>query len=84
MVQKSESCRKVVCEKNVRWMLDGQNLPAISKATDVPYRTLWGWINDSEEKRKWYDEALEEQDEMLRVKVDEVIYSIKGCAENPA
>ena len=35
----------------------GQNLPAISKALDVPYRTLWGWINESEENRQRYDEA---------------------------
>jgi len=35
MVQKSESCRKEVCGKDVRWILDGQNLPAISKALDV-------------------------------------------------
>ena len=36
---------------------NGQNLPAISKALDVPYRTLWGWINESEENRQRYDEA---------------------------
>mgnify|MGYP000586697256 CR=1 FL=1 len=42
-------------------MLDGQNLPALSKALDVPYRTLWGWINESEENRQRYDEAREEQ-----------------------
>jgi len=28
---------------------------------DVPYKTLWGWINESEEKRQMYDEAMEEQ-----------------------
>ena len=33
----------------------GQNLPAISKALDVPYRTLWGWINESDENRQRYD-----------------------------
>ena len=48
---------------------------AISKALDVPYRTLWGWINESDEYRQRYDEALEEQDEMLRMKVDEVLDS---------
>jgi len=36
---------------------NGQSLPAISKATDVPYRTLWGWINESYEKRQRYDGA---------------------------
>ena len=66
----------MVCEKDVRWILDGQNLPAITKALDVPYRTLWGWINESEEKRKRYEEALEEQDEMIRMKVDEVLDSL--------
>ena len=49
MVQEPESCRKVVCGKDVMWMLDGQNLPVISKVMDVPYRTLWGSINESEE-----------------------------------
>ena len=43
----------------------GQNLPAISKAVDVPYRTLWGWINESKENRKRYDEAKDEQIEMI-------------------
>ncbi len=50
---------------------------AISKALDVPYRTLWGWINESDEYRQRYDEALEEQDEMLRMKVDEVFDSTR-------
>jgi len=50
-------------------------LLAISKALDVPYRTLWGWINESDEYRQRYDEALEEQDEMIRVKVDDVMDS---------
>ena len=54
----------------------GQNLPAISKAVDVPYRTLWGWISESEEKRKWYDEAREEQGERIRVKIDEVMANL--------
>ena len=36
----------------------GQNLPAISKALDVPYRTLWGWINESDENRQRYDGAI--------------------------
>ena len=58
-------------------MLDGQNLPAISKVLDVPYRTLWGWINESEEFRKIYDEAMEEQNEMISVKVDEVMDSVR-------
>ena len=57
-------------------MLDGQNLPAISKVLDVPYRTLWAWINESEENRKRYGDAREEQNEMIRVKVDEVMNSI--------
>ena len=48
----------------------GQNLPAISKALDVPYRTLWGWINESDENRQRYDWARKEQDEMIRVKID--------------
>ena len=39
----------------------GQNLPAISKAVDVPYRTLWGWINESEENRQRYEESKKEQ-----------------------
>jgi len=52
-------------------------LLAISKALDVPYRTLWGWINESDEYRQRYDEALEEQDEMIRVKVDDVMDSIR-------
>ena len=47
---------------------NGQNLPAISKALDVPYRTLWGWINESQENRKRYDEAREEQDVLIRQK----------------
>ena len=48
----------------------GQNLPAISKALDVPYRTLWGWIDESDENRQRYDWARKEQDEMIRVKID--------------
>ena len=51
----------------------GQNLPAISKAVDVPYRTLWGWINESEENRSRYDDAREVQDDVIRIKVDELI-----------
>ena len=47
----------------------GQNLPAISKAVDVPYRTLWGWINESDENRQRYDGARKEQDEMIRLKI---------------
>jgi len=54
-------------------MLDGQNLPAISKALDVPYRTLWGWINESEENGQSYDEARINQDEMIRIRVSEVL-----------
>ena len=54
-------------------MLDGQNLPALSKALDVPYRTLWGWIDESEENRQRYDEAREEQYEMIRMRVSEVL-----------
>jgi hypothetical protein len=44
---------------------------------DVPYRTLWGWINESEEYRKRYDESLEEQYEMIRIRVGEVIESMR-------
>ena len=58
-------------------MLDGQNLPAISKAVDVPNRTLWGWINESQENRKRYDEAREEQVEMIRLNIDEVMDSVR-------
>ena len=47
----------------------GQNLPAISKALDVPYGTLWGWINESNENRQRYDGARKEQDEMIRLKI---------------
>ena len=54
-------------------MLDGQNLPAISKVLDVPYRTLWGWINESEENRQRYEEARKDQDEMIRMRVSEVL-----------
>ena len=55
-------------------MLDGQNLPTILKALDVPYRTLWGLINESDEYRQRYDEAKEEQSDVVRVKVFEVIH----------
>ena len=48
---------------------NGQNLPAISKALDEPYRTLWGWINESDENRQRYDGARKEQDEMIRLKI---------------
>ena len=58
-------------------MLDGQNLPALSKAVDVPYRTLWGWINESEENRQRYDELREQQYEMISVRVDEVFDSTR-------
>ena len=47
----------------------GQNLPAISKALEVPYRTLWGWINESDGNRQRYDGARKEQDEMIRLKI---------------
>ena len=47
----------------------GQNLPAISKALDVPYRTLWGWINESDENRQRYDGARKEQDVLIRQKI---------------
>jgi len=40
---------------------------------DVPYRTLWGWINESEENQQRYDVAREDQDEMIRLKVDGVM-----------
>ena len=48
---------------------NGQNLPAISKAVDVPYRTLWGWINESDENRQRYDKVKEEQDVLIRQKI---------------
>jgi len=51
----------------------GQNLPAISKALDVPYRTLWGCIDESEEKWKGYDEAREEQESLISVKINRVL-----------
>ena len=44
---------------------------------DVPYRTLWGWINESEELRQRYDDAREDQDEMISVRVDEVFDSTR-------
>ena len=47
----------------------GQNLPAISKALDVPYRTLWGWINESDENRKRYDWARKEQEESIKLMI---------------
>ena len=50
-----------------------QNLPAISKALDVPYRTLWGWINESEEKRPRYDGARKEQELLIRLKINRVL-----------
>ena len=52
---------------------NGQNLPAISKVLDVPYRTLWGWIIESEENRQRYEEARNDQDEMIRMRVSEVL-----------
>ena len=51
----------------------GQNLPAISKAVDVPYRTLWGWINESDENRQQYDGARKEQELLIRVKINRVL-----------
>ena len=50
-------------------ILKGQNLPAIYKALDVPYRTLWGWINESDKNRQRYDGARKEQDEMFRLMI---------------
>ena len=47
----------------------GQNLPAISKALDVPYRTLWGWINESDENRQRYDRARKEQEESIKLMI---------------
>jgi len=44
---------------------------------DVPYRTLWGWINESKELRQRYDDAREDQDEMISVRVDEVFDSTR-------
>ena len=51
----------------------GQNLPAISKAVDVPYRTLWGWINESDENRQRYDGARKEQELLIRLKINRVL-----------
>ena len=31
----------------------------------MPYRTLWGWINESDENRQRYDGARKEQDEII-------------------
>ena len=53
-----------------------QNLPAIPKAVDVTNRTLWGWINESEEKRQRYNEVRINQYEMISMKVDEVLDSV--------
>ena len=39
----------------------------------MPYRTLWGWINESDENRQRYDEVRKDQDEMIRMKVVEVM-----------
>ena len=47
----------------------GQNLTAILKAVGVPYRNLWGWINESDENWQQYDRARKEQDEMIRLKI---------------
>jgi hypothetical protein len=44
---------------------------------DVPYRTLWGWINESEENRQRYDKARIEQYEMIRMRIDKVINSMR-------
>ena len=38
---------------------------------------LTGWINESEEYRKRYDESMEEQYEMIRIRVGEVIESMR-------
>ena len=54
-----------------------QNLPAKSKAVDVQYRTLWGWIDEYEENRQIYNKVREEQDEMIRVKIDEFRTSMR-------
>ena len=48
---------------------NGQNLPIISKALDVPYRTLWGWINESDENRQRYDGARKEQEESIKLMI---------------
>ena len=62
-------------------MLDGQNLPDIPKVLDVPYRTLRGWINESEENRQRYEEARGEQYEMIRVRVDYIMDAMRGSVE---
>ena len=46
------------------------------KSCGCPYRTLWGWINESDENRQRYNKLKEEQDEMIRVKIDEFINSM--------
>ena len=59
-------------------MLDGQNLPAIPKVLDVPQRTIWDGINESEENRQRYDEARKNQDDIIKVKIDEVMDAMRG------
>ena len=39
---------------------------------DVPYRSLWGWIDDSKGLRQRYEVVREEQFGMIRVQIVEV------------
>ena len=39
---------------------------------DVPYRTLWGWINESEENQLRYDEAREKHYQKIIVKIEKI------------
>ena len=47
------------------------------KSCGCPYRTLWGWINESDENRQRYNKLKEDQDEMIRVKIDEFRTSMR-------
>ena len=44
---------------------------------DAPCRSIWGWINESKENRKRYDDAREEQDEMIKIKIEVFMDSIR-------
>ncbi len=43
-----------------------------SEGFGCAYRTLWVWIDESEENRQRYVDARINQDEMFRIKIDEV------------
>jgi len=44
----------------------------------VPQRTIWDGINESEENRQRYDEARKNQDDIIKVKIDEVMDAMRG------